>query len=43
MTIALELVSQHILQKSSRVEWSGPWVTMNSRGELNPGTKLALM
>ena len=43
MTMALLLVSQHIRQKSSLVEWSGPWVTMNSRLELYPGTKFALM
>lgn len=38
MTIALELLSQHILQKSSRVECNGPCVTINSLGELCPGT-----
>lgn len=36
MTIALELVSQTIRQKSSLVEAKAPWVTTNSRGELKP-------
>ncbi|MPC31816.1 hypothetical protein E2C01_025113 [Portunus trituberculatus] len=34
MTMARELLSQHILQKSSLVEGRGPWVTINSLGEL---------
>lgn len=36
MTMARELLSHTILQKSSRVEGSGPCVTMNSLGELYP-------
>ena len=38
MTMARVPDSHVMRQKSSRVECNGPWVTMNSRGELKPGT-----